>query len=97
MQDSAVAAIRQCRAQRAHVCTHAEIQQVCGNFLAVGGVNPYNEILGSQSFFWYGDLVGNDLFMVNSPGFTSCEFTLDNQSGGPASGISGAAVYRCCY
>jgi hypothetical protein len=77
------------------VCTHADIQQVCGNFLAGDGLNPYNEIGGN--FLWYGDLVGNDLFMVNSPGFTSCEATLDNQSGGPFSGMSGAAVYRCCY
>lgn len=95
MQDRADAAIRTCRRQRARVCTHTDIQQVCGNFLVVGGLDLFNGI-GTQSF-WYGDLSGNDLFEFNTNGFASCSDNLDNQSAGAASGISGSALYRCCY
>jgi hypothetical protein len=102
MQDRADAAIRACRAQRAHVCTHTDIQQVCGNFLAdaaagISGLNPYSEI--GTGNLWYGDLVSNDIFMFNSsgPDFTVCRADADNQSAGPASGSAGVALYRCCY
>ncbi len=95
MQDRVDGAIRTCRAQRAHVCTHTDIQQVCGNFLAGDGLNPYSEI-GIQNF-WYGDLAGNDLFQFNTNAFASCSANLDNQSAGAAEGSGGLALYRCCY
>ncbi len=95
MQDRVNGAIRTCRGQRAHVCTHTDIQQVCGNFLAGDGLNPYGEI-GIQNF-WYGDLAGNDLFQFNTNAFASCSANLDNQSAGAAEGSGGLALYRCCY
>ena len=89
-------AIRVCRNNRAHVCTHADIQQVCGNFLADGGsgFNPYNTTVA----IWYGDLAGNDIFQFNSsgPDFTVCREDADNQSGGAVGG-SNSLVYFCCY
>ena len=51
MHDSATSAIRACRQQSAHVCTHADMQQICGAFLfGDSGLNPSAGI--GANHFW---------------------------------------------
>jgi hypothetical protein len=82
-------AIGHCRGdEKAHVCTHEEVQQACGN-----GFDVY---AGLALSMWFGGLVGNDLFMAsadNQPG--GC--ANDNMSNGPFNGSTGSANFRCCY
>ena len=97
MQNDNFSAIRACRRLRAHVCTHTEIQDVCGNFLAGDGLNPYAGI-GADKNLWYGELVADDSYML-SPAFggTVCQDDVDNQSAGPVSGATRQENYRCCH
>ena len=88
-------AISNCKVDdKAHVCTHEEVQQACGN-----GFDVYDGLGVSGGVgvsMWFGGLVGNDLFMTsedNQPGGCAS----DNMSNGPHNGVTGRANFRCCY
>ena len=75
-----------CVALGAHICTHNEMQQMCGSS------NPFN----GDSAGWFGDhgttTGGNwdDEFIVWNRNFC------DKNNDGPAVASSGSYAYRCC-
>lgn len=83
-------AIAYCRLQGpgSRVCTSTDVQQACAaSFDMFAGVNAGN--------FWYGELVGNNLFMYTNGGEATCSKT--DVSNGPSDAITGNAYFRCCY
>ena len=80
-------AIGDCKQVQARVCTHSDIQQICGAgadpFAGFGGTPPTNG--------WLGDNMGDNSYLRwNSP---TCGDDIDST---PASGASNTLNYFCC-